>query len=323
VASSVFAYIRPAGGAPCAATASTESNSQNVVSGSAPVGPYTFSATHTEQAPGDFLLCGYLGTFTTTAVATSKVITIRPNRATLTVAGPPTALPDQPFVLTFQGATEVARTLYGTIKPAGGTGCGSSSSTDVGSVATLSGALQGAYTIPKSQSLHAGNYLVCAWVQETFTDLTPDAATTTTISIHLPDADADGVPDATDKCPTRPAATVSGCPPRVRFAAFTAAVKPARDRRAPFKFAFSGRLTPPAALSGADVCTGNVQVRIRRGRTTVSLRRVKLRSNCTWSLTVGFSNRSRIGRGNLTATASFLSNNLIAPGSAKVVRLRT
>jgi hypothetical protein len=145
---SVLLYIRPAGGAACAATAGTETGGTNLlVTFVSAGGAYTFSSTYTPQAPSGYLLCAYLGSSTTTAAATSKMITVRPNRATLAITAPTTAIPDQPVVLSFHGATEVSRGLFATIKPAGATGCGSAYSTDVGGEDVVYSALQGAYSV--------------------------------------------------------------------------------------------------------------------------------------------------------------------------------
>jgi hypothetical protein len=325
VAGIVEVFIRPAGGAPCAATAGTETGGTSLLYRNVPVGPYTLPTMYTPQSPGSYLLCGYLGSGSATAAATSITITVRPNRATLTITAPATAIPDQPVVLSFQGATEVSRALFATIKPAGATGCGSAYSTDVGGEDVIySASIQGAYSIPRSQSLNAGGHMICAWVQENSGDLAPDAVASASIAVHSPDADGDGVPDATDRCPAQAAAGVmTGCPPRVAPAAFTATVTPLRDRRAPYTFGFSGRLTPPAGVTGPNACKGNVSVQIKRGTRTLSTRRRGIRHDCTWVSRIRFANRSRIGRtGRLKVIVRFLGNDVLSPRGATTLKIR-
>jgi hypothetical protein len=321
----VYLFIRPAGGAPCAATAGTETGGTGLLSTLVPAGAFAVPTTHTSQSPSDYLLCAYLGSSSTTAAATSKAITVRPNRATLTISAPAMAIPDQPVVLTFQGSTEVGRELFATIKPVGATSCGSAHSTDVGGQDIFSyQPIQGTYSVPESRTLKAGGYLICAWVQEGSTDLGPDAVATASISVPPPDGDGDGVPDATDRCPAQAAPGVaSGCPPRVTPAAFTATVTPLRDRRAPYTFGFSGRLTPPAGLSGPNVCKGNVSVQIKRGTKTLSTRRRGVRKDCTWISNIGFANRSRIGRiGRLKVLVRFLGNDVLSPRGPTALTIR-
>lgn len=322
----VTVSIRAAGGAPCAATDATESGSE-ILDRNVPAGPYAPSATYTAQAPGDYLLCGYLGSSSSAppAAATSKTITVRANRATLAITAPPTAIPDQPVVFTFQGATEVSRSLFATIKPAGGTACGSAYSTDVGGRdVVFSTSIQGAYSVPRSQSLTAGAYLLCSWVQEGSDDLAPDAVASVVISVQPPDADGDGVPDATDRCPAQPGPGQStGCPPRAAPAAFTATVRPHRDRRAPYAFRFSGRLSLPAGVTAPTACKGNVSVQIKRGTKTISTRHPFVRSDCTWVSNVRFANRSRMGRtGRLKVSVRFQGNDVLSPRGAPVLRIR-
>jgi hypothetical protein len=320
----VEAFIRPAGGAPCAATAGTETGT-SLLYRSVPAGPYTIPTTYTPESPGSYLMCGYLRSGSATAAAISATMTVRPNRATLTITAPATGIPDQPVVLSFHGATEVSRRVFATIKPAGGTSCGSAYATDVGGEDVVySESIQGSYSFPRSQSLKAGGYVICSWVQEASDDLAPDAVASASISVQSPDADGDGLPDATDRCPAQPAqGSPTGCPPRIAPAAFSARVTPHRDRRAPYTFGFSGRLTPPAGLTGPNTCKGNVSIQIKRGTRTLSTRRRGIRHNCTWVSNIRFANRGRIGRtGRLKVIVRFLGNDVLSPRGAPALKIR-
>ena len=322
----VEVFIRPAGGAPCASNAANETGSRIVFGFASMVGSYSFQDTHMPPDPGSFLLCGYLGNQgVAPQAATSATVAVRPNRATLAISAPATGVPDQPVLLNFQGATEVQRRLFVRIKPVGGAACGSASSTDAGGESVLNGNLiQGAYAVPQSRTFTAGAYVICAWVQEHSTDLAPDAFASASIVVQPPDADADGIPDASDRCPTRPAPnTPTGCPPRVAPVAFSAAVTPRRDRRAPYTFGFSGWLTPPRDLVASTACKGVVSVQIKRGGRTISTRHRFVRANCTWASSVRFANRSRIGRsGRLKVSVRFLGNDVLSPRSAPSLNVR-
>jgi hypothetical protein len=94
-------------------------------------------------------------------------------------------------------------------------------------------------------------------------------------------------------------------------------VSPSRDVRAPYRFRISGQLTRPAGISRAAGCSGRVSVQIKRGRTTISTRRVSLRSDCSYSLRVSFANRRRFGSlARLRFTARFAGNARILPARA-------
>lgn len=87
----------------------------------------------------------------------------------------------------------------------------------------------------------------------------------------------------------------------------SARITPARDRRAPYRFAASGTLSRPTGVTRAQGCReGVVSVRVKRGAATVSTRRANLRRNCTYSTTV----TSRAG--SLRVRAQFLGNSVLA-----------
>lgn len=102
----------------------------------------------------------------------------------------------------------------------------------------------------------------------------------------------------------------------------TVKVKHARDRRAPFTFALSGALTPPAGLAKNQACRGSVTVVIKAGARTVLRRRAKLHAGCRWSLHATFKQRRGLGHGHLTVRVRFAGNPLIRPRSAKTLHLR-
>lgn len=93
----------------------------------------------------------------------------------------------------------------------------------------------------------------------------------------------------------------------------SAKVSPTRDRRAPYRFRTSGTVSLPTGVTRAQACgDGVVSVQVKRGSTTLSTRRVTLSRTCTYSSTVSFANRRRLGSsGRLKITARFLGNDVL------------
>lgn len=92
-------------------------------------------------------------------------------------------------------------------------------------------------------------------------------------------------------------------------------VSPSKDTKAPFKFRVTGTLTPPAGMSKAEACgAGVITTSVKAGKKTISTRRVNLKSNCTYSSTTSFKNRSRFGKASkLKLTVRFGGNSVLAP----------
>lgn len=108
-----------------------------------------------------------------------------------------------------------------------------------------------------------------------------------------------------------------------RFAAtLRAAARPARDRRAPYRFRISGTIAPPAGVDRAQACrAGTVAVQVKNGTRTISTRRARVSRACTYSLSVVFRDRRRLGRGRLQATVRFLGSDVLAPRTSAPIRL--
>jgi hypothetical protein len=320
----VYALIRHAGGAPCGTTPATDVRGTETHDTTVSSGAYSLARTYTPEDPRRYLLCGWITQGGTVQARVSREIDVRSNAASVAFAAPATAVPDTPVVITVNGATEVRRWLYATVKPAGGAGCGSATSTDTGGSEVVDVMVEGAYSEPRSRSFDPGTYLLCAWVEEGGGDLAPEAVASTTITVAPPDRDGDGVADATDRCPDVAAAGSSiGCPPRVAPAGFTAKAVRRRDRRRPYSFTVTGRLTPPTGMTASAACVGQVHVQFKRGTKTISARRRNVRPNCSWRSSVSFARRSRVGRsGRLKVTVRFLGNDVLAPAQARTFRVR-
>ena len=89
---------------------------------------------------------------------------------------------------------------------------------------------------------------------------------------------------------------------------------PKRDRRAPFTYRFAGKIALPPGVTRRQACrSGTMQAQTKsRAGTTFSSRRVKIRTNCSWGLTVTFKNRKRLGNGRLKARVRFSGNPVLA-----------
>jgi hypothetical protein len=116
-----------------------------------------------------------------------------------------------------------------------------------------------------------------------------------------------------------------GAAPRSAARGLRVRVRPRRDRRRPWVFRTRGRLLLPAGMSREQGCgSGRVSVRVRvRGR-TISSRRARLRSDCTFRSRVRFRAGRRLGRGRLRFVVRFGGNDAVAPVRARsrVVRVR-
>jgi hypothetical protein len=108
-----------------------------------------------------------------------------------------------------------------------------------------------------------------------------------------------------------------------RFAGrLSARTRPRRDTRAPYRFTTTGRLTLPTAVTPAQGCRGTVTVQIKAGRKTVSTRRVRLRSDCSYRSRVTFRIKRRLRPRTLRRSVRFGGNAVMAAKSAKRQTLR-
>ena len=96
-------------------------------------------------------------------------------------------------------------------------------------------------------------------------------------------------------------------------AGLTTRVTPKRDARIPYRFTTSGTLTLTDNVTKAQGCSGQVSIQIKAGRKTISTRRAKLTSTCTYRSAVRFTVRDRVRRGTLNVTVRYLGNDVLLP----------
>jgi len=142
-----------------------------------------------------------------------------------------------------------------------------------------------------------------------------------------------GAPASGATPPPPPPVAVAPPPPPVsvtptivrRKGTLSSKATPRTDLRAPYVFRVSGTLTRPSGMTKSRACTGRVSVQWKRGKTTISTRRVSLTKDCTYSVKVTFKSKQRFASfKRLKFTARFLGNTYVSPVSAtsKFVRVR-
>ena len=186
----VWVTVKQAGGLGCAPSyAADNPNSDDVVSGGGTATGST-SSNRTFSDPGDFTLCGYLQGSSSDTVprkATGPIaMTVRSARATIGLTVPARVDPGKTFQLGLVTTTELARSVWVTIKPAGGRGCEPNyAADDPLSTDVLSTNVQGSRTSQNNvtASETKATYLLCAYVQESSSDAVPEATTSATFLV--------------------------------------------------------------------------------------------------------------------------------------------
>ena len=114
-----------------------------------------------------------------------------------------------------------------------------------------------------------------------------------------------------------------GNPAGKRSTRLTLKARPKRDRRLPFKFAFSGRVRIPAGVSPATVCSGRVRLVLKQGRRTVARGSARVSKRCTYKQRITIKSAKRTGRkrARLRVNARF-GGNASLRGSRKSTTVR-
>ncbi|HEY6890256.1 MAG TPA: Ig-like domain-containing protein [Solirubrobacter sp.] len=79
-----------------------------------------------------------------------------------------------------------------------------------------------------------------------------------------------------------------------RFAAksMTLTLRPSRDRKAPYAFSLTGKITRPDPVSPSQGCTGTITFSAKRGSKLISSKRVGLTRTCEYKTTFSFKTRT-------------------------------
>ncbi len=76
----------------------------------------------------------------------------------------------------------------------------------------------------------------------------------------------------------------------------TLKARPRRDRRPPFRFAFSGRVRVPSGANRASVCGGRVRLVVKKRRRTVARGTARVSRRCTYRKRITIRSTRRTGR---------------------------
>jgi hypothetical protein len=99
---------------------------------------------------------------------------------------------------------------------------------------------------------------------------------------------------------------------------------PARDRTAPFKYGFTGRISLPTGVARSSTsCSGHVVIRVRRGHRSVKVGTAKVSRHCTFHkrLTIPTSRLASSGHGRLSVLGTFRGNTVLLP-ARKTIHIR-
>lgn len=181
VPSRIWVKYRPAGGAPCAPSALTDSGTklfQFIFYGEDVNGTIDIAQASTWSLPGTFVFCFWIAP-TESAVATpfTQAITFRAPTGTVTATiDPIIPLVGQTAAITVTGASEAPAQVFATVRAAGGAGCAPTYGADTGSSVLSGSAVDGAFSIPATTTQStAGNYVLCLWLAQSSSDPRPIA----------------------------------------------------------------------------------------------------------------------------------------------------
>ncbi len=186
VSKRVYLKVRPAGGAPCAPSASSDAaNGQYYGTfsgddfyGTSVNGNFTLRKTGTWDTPGSFLFCTWLASTSSDPVAPfSQVVTFRsPTGSISATVAPISPQAGQPATITIAGSSEAPKSVYSKIRSAGGAPCAPSASADSGSALIYGTDVNGAFSLTTTTTRDtAGSYLICMWLADSSSDGSPVA----------------------------------------------------------------------------------------------------------------------------------------------------
>jgi len=232
-------------------------------------------------------------------IATNASGTTVGTDASFTTVGAPPPAPPPPPTVTTRSATSVgttSATVRGGVNPRG-----------TSTTYYFEFGLTPAYGTQTPARSHSGTGTRS--VRATLTGLMPAA----TYHYRLVAKNANGEALGADRTFT------TGTPRTTRvLPALTARVRPARDRRRPYRFTVRGSLIPPGQVDRVSACRGRVVVRFKAGRKTLRTRRARIHSTCRYRVRALVRARPRIIR----IKARFRGNAVLRPRSAPTRKVR-
>lgn len=174
----VWVKQRPAGGAPCAPSYSTDSGDTFEWSGEAVNGSFEFNRARTWRTPGTYLFCvWFANSYDTSTTPISQQVTFRGPTGTVSAAtSPASGIAGQPMTISITGASEAPKSVFAKIRAAGGAPCGPTSASDSGNSFLDGYDVNGTFSVTEDFTpTTAGTYLLCLWLADSYDDATPVA----------------------------------------------------------------------------------------------------------------------------------------------------
>lgn len=185
VGKSLWIRYRPAGGAPCSPSASSDAGrytfdnfSGDPFNGTAVNGNFTLRKTGAWLTPGTFMFCIWLSSSESTpATPFIQNVTFRPPTGTISATiAPISPQANQTATVTVLGSSEATKYVFATIRPAGGAPCATSYSADSGRGLIGGTRVNGAFSLSETTTqTTAGTYLICLWLADSSSDGAPVA----------------------------------------------------------------------------------------------------------------------------------------------------
>jgi len=185
----LYVKYRPAGGAPCAPSASSDSGEAFAFYGESVDGSFQLQTAWTWTESGTFLFCMWLAHDSDEVSSPfTRTVTFRnPNGSVSLTTAPPVLAPNVTGTLAVSGTSEAPRSLYVKYRPSGGAACAPSPSTDSGSAFDVYGeSVNGAFSFRQTVKFdRAGSYLFCVWLREDSSDVDPIGGTPAAFTVTV------------------------------------------------------------------------------------------------------------------------------------------
>jgi hypothetical protein len=189
--------VKPAGGRACGANNSADDGATVIEPYQlylANPGPYSGAHNWTFSSAGSYLLCAWLESSGSSAVATASLtVVIRPPHLTLSIQAPPAVTPGRTFQVAMTVQAETEREAYEFVIPDNGRGCPANAAAAESTAGKLGirpyGVIfdGGPTTVTDNESLTTlGAYLVCAYIEYPGSASVPEAMASASLLVARP-----------------------------------------------------------------------------------------------------------------------------------------